>query len=216
MSKRPNDCVASEEKACVVEQQKKSIYDTCQRTKEEHNQKFVSAFIKSTLESKINLKPSGVKVLNCAPSAGNGIIIRIQTPEMLDTLQKSINDHVDLKNICQARAPKGRNPQLILYDVAPTGEPREEEERNFLENLRSSNDLPCGDMKVIFRRKGRGNLQHWIITVTPEIFKNTKDEKRLHLGFGSYKFREFVDPLRCFKCHKFGHTSKNCSVTDTL
>ncbi|GBL89289.1 hypothetical protein AVEN_225828-1 [Araneus ventricosus] len=114
--------------------------------------------LKSTLESKINLKPLGVKVLSCAPSAGNGVIIRVQTSDMLETLQKSINDHSELKNVCQARTPKGRNPQIIVYDIAPSGEPREDEEKNFLESLRSSNDLPCGEMKVIFRRKGRGNL----------------------------------------------------------
>ncbi|GBN38144.1 Putative protein in type-1 retrotransposable element R1DM [Araneus ventricosus] len=172
--------------------------------------------LKGKLEENINLKPLGVKVINCTPSSGNGVIIRVQTTEMLDKLQKTINEHTTLKNLCQARIPKGRNPQIIIYDIPKTDEPRDAEEIQFLEQLRSSNDLPSGDMRVIFRRKGRGNLQHWVVSLTPEIFKHLKDEKRLHLGFGSFKFKEFLDPLRCFKCHKFGHVNKNCLVQDVL
>ncbi|GBM39773.1 Putative protein in type-1 retrotransposable element R1DM [Araneus ventricosus] len=172
--------------------------------------------LKGKLEESINLKPLGVKVINCTPSAGNGVIIRVQTNEMLEKLQKTINEHTTLKNLCQARTPKGRSPQIIIYDIPKTDEPRDAEEIQFLEQLRSSNDLPSGDMRVIFRRKGRGNLQHWVVSLTPEIFKHLKDEKRLHLGFGSFKFKEFLDPLRCFKCHKFGHVNKNCLVQDVL
>ncbi|GBM62346.1 hypothetical protein AVEN_166842-1 [Araneus ventricosus] len=172
--------------------------------------------LKKQLEEKINLKALGIKVINCAPSAGNVVIVRLQNSDMLDTLQRTISEHTELKTMCNARTPKGRNPQIIIYDIAKADMSREEKESQFLEQLRNSNDLPVGEMKAIFRRKGRGSLQHWIISVTPEIFDSLKEEKRLHLGFGSYKFTEFLDPLRCFKCQKFGHVSKNCSEQATL
>jgi len=32
----------------------------------------------------------------------------------------------------------------------------------------------------------------------------------------SYKFKEYLSIIRCFKCHGYGHISKNCESTDQL
>ena len=42
-------------------------------------------------------------------------------------------------------------------------------------------------------------------------FKGTNLPDRVYYGYASYKVKEFVpDPIRCFKCQKFGHIVTNC------
>ncbi|GBN28830.1 hypothetical protein AVEN_137297-1 [Araneus ventricosus] len=45
-------------------------------------------------------------------------------------------------------------------------------------------------------------MEHWVLSIAPTIFKTIKDLKWLSCGFGSYKFKEHLEPLRCFNCHR--------------
>ncbi|GBM46648.1 Glucose-6-phosphate 1-dehydrogenase [Araneus ventricosus] len=175
-----------------------------------HSLKEESSQIFQNPETSICPEDIGVKVLNCRPVVGQRVLIRTETQEMAKTLQTVINENVELKTVCEAREPKGRTPQILVYDIRTTGQNREEEEAAFLGKIRQSNSLPQGEMKVLFTKKGRGEYEHWVISFDPQIFGCIKDEKRLHCAFGSYNFREFVEPLHCYNCHRFGHVKKNC------
>ncbi|GBN84118.1 hypothetical protein AVEN_93072-1 [Araneus ventricosus] len=110
--------------------------------------------------------------------------------------------------------PRKRNPQLIMYDVPVIEGDRDAEEATF---LRYSNSFPDSwDIRVLFKRPGRGPFKHWILSVPPEAFNHLKGSSRAFYGFGSLKFREFSEPLRCYKCLKFGHLRVNCSVPKEL
>ncbi|GBM39986.1 hypothetical protein AVEN_142256-1 [Araneus ventricosus] len=172
--------------------------------------------LKSMLESSISPHQLGVKVLACQPAAGNGLLIRTETAEMAQTITSAINSHGELSGVCMAREPRKRVPQILVYDVPPTSDPRDLEEAQFIEKLRSSNDLPEGDIRVLFRKKGRGSSHHWVLSMAPAVFRHLPARGRLHWGFGSLKFREFFEPTRCYKCHRFGHVRQNCSVQQDL
>ncbi|GBM53617.1 hypothetical protein AVEN_105500-1 [Araneus ventricosus] len=172
--------------------------------------------LKTMLEQSISPHQLGVKVLACQPAAGNGLLIRTETAEMARTITSAINSHGELSGVCTAREPRKRVPQILVYDVPPTSGPRDLEEAHFIEKLRSSNDLPEGDIRVLFRKKGRGSSHHWVLSVAPAVFRHLPARGRLHWGFGSLKFREFFEPTRCFKCHRFGHVRQNCSALTEL
>ncbi|GBO15243.1 hypothetical protein AVEN_202766-1 [Araneus ventricosus] len=146
------------------------------------------------------------------------MVLQVQTTEMAQKLQEAINGHDQLKDICGARKPKERIPHIMVYDIEKCGEgvTREEEEQSFLEKVKKSNLLPEGEMKVLFRKKGSGNREHWVISMEPVLFKQIKGEKRIQFGFGSFRFREFLEPMKCFRCHKFGHGRKTCVVDKDL
>ncbi|GBN70707.1 hypothetical protein AVEN_30261-1 [Araneus ventricosus] len=172
--------------------------------------------LKLMLEQRISPKQLGVKVLACQPAGGNGLLIRTETEDMARTIASAINTNADLGGICTAREPRKRVPQILIYDVPETIGPRETKEAQFIAKLRSSNDLPEGEIRVLFRKKGRGSSHHWVLSMAPTLFQLLPAKRRLHWGFGSLKFREFFEPTRCFKCHRFGHVRQNCSAPKEL
>ncbi|GBN70726.1 hypothetical protein AVEN_30274-1 [Araneus ventricosus] len=100
----------------------------------------------------------------------------------------------------------------MIYDVPDSPGDRSAVEMTFIDKLRSSNNLPGGEIKVVFRRKGRGSLSHWVLSLSPAVFAAIRETKRLHWGFGSYRFREFSEPLQCFRCFRFGHVRPQCRM----
>ncbi|GBL89943.1 hypothetical protein AVEN_178362-1 [Araneus ventricosus] len=127
-----------------------------------------SAALKGLLEVKISPQALGVRVLRCQPANGNGVLVRVETTDMADKLVTTINSHPELQHCCEARTPRKRSPQILIYDIPD------------------------------------------------KIFASFGAAKRLHWGFGSFRFREYCEPLRCFKCYKFGHVRVQCSVQQDL
>ncbi|GBL89954.1 hypothetical protein AVEN_178370-1 [Araneus ventricosus] len=104
---------------------------------------------------------------------------------MVTILENAINSHPDLKDVCMARVPRKRQPQILIYDVTVTPGEREAVEAAFIQQLRSSNNFhPGSDMKVICKKPGRGSYQHWVLAVAPGLFNCIKDCTRLYFGFG--------------------------------
>ncbi|GBN95459.1 hypothetical protein AVEN_29589-1 [Araneus ventricosus] len=175
-----------------------------------------SAQIKGVLEENIHPLQIGVKIISCQPVSGQGVLIRTETPAMAQKLENEINNHPTLNGNCQAKAPNQRRPRIMVYDVPDSPGDRSEVEQAFIEKLRSSNNLPAGEITVVFRRKGRGSLSHWVLSLAPAVFAVLRDTKRLHWGFGSFRFREFCEPLQCFKCFRFGHVRPQCRMQNDL
>ncbi|GBM82383.1 Retrovirus-related Pol polyprotein from type-1 retrotransposable element R1 [Araneus ventricosus] len=175
-----------------------------------------SAQIKGVLEESIHPMQIGVKIISCQPVSGQGVLIRTETPAMSQKLEDEINKHPALCGSCQAKAPNHRRPQIMVYDVPDSPGDRSEAERTFIDKLRSSNNLPAGEITVVFRRKGRGALSHWVLSLAPAVFAIIRETKRLHWGFGSYRFREFCEPLQCFRCFRYGHVRPQCRVQTDL
>ncbi|GBM27119.1 hypothetical protein AVEN_189886-1 [Araneus ventricosus] len=169
--------------------------------------------LKVLLESSLHLKTLGVEVLGCSPAANRGVLVRVRTPDMVNVLKQAINTHGSLKEVCVARKPLRRSPRIMLYDVPVTDMVKEAEEVAFLQKLRSSNSIPESmDIRVLFRKPGRGSSQHWILSVAPELFSTIKCTNRLFFGFGSFKFREYLEPTQYYKCLQFGHLRAICSA----
>ncbi|KAF8772959.1 hypothetical protein HNY73_015664 [Argiope bruennichi] len=126
-------------------------------------------------------------------------------------LLTAINEHNNLKSICEARLPQKRNPQIVISDIDHTDQDKNAEEEEFVSRLKIDNNLPPGNIRALFRKPSRGTKSHWVLSVSPNIFKSLKTEKRLHFGFGSKKFKEHLEPIRCQNCLKFRHSKGNCN-----
>ncbi|GBL81675.1 hypothetical protein AVEN_93460-1 [Araneus ventricosus] len=172
-----------------------------------------SAQLKTLLETHIHPLSLGIKIVTCQPAALRGVIVRLWSPEMVTLLETAVNSHPALKDVCEARVPRKRQPQIIIYDVPVTSGEREDVESAFLQKLRSSNNFHEGsDMKVVCKKPGKGPYQHWLLAMAPGLYNCIKDCTRLYFGFGSFKFKEYLEPVRCYKCLKFGHLRAKCSA----
>ncbi|GBL97211.1 hypothetical protein AVEN_84922-1 [Araneus ventricosus] len=164
-----------------------------------------SAQLKSLLETHIHPLTLGIKIVTCQPAALKGVIVRLWSPEMVNILENAVNTHPALKEVCEARLPRKRQPQIIIYDVPVASGDREVVEREFLQKLCSSNNFHAGsDMRVVCKKPGRG--------LAPGLYNCIKNCTRLYFGFGSFKFKEYLEPVRCYKCLKFGHLRAKCGA----
>ena len=56
------------------------------------------------------------------------------------------------------------------------------------------------------------NTNSWVLT-----FSSPKPPSKLRVAYLELEVRPYVpNPLRCFKCHRFGHGAKNCSKVDPV
>ncbi|GBM12123.1 hypothetical protein AVEN_39463-1 [Araneus ventricosus] len=169
--------------------------------------------LKTALEEKIKLKDIQVKVLSCRPIQGNGIVVKTKPPEMLEKLKTTIMKDLTFRDKCQVYIPKPRVPHIIIFDIPPQDGDQAAHENNFILQLKESNELTDQEIKVVFKKKGRGSLQNWTLAMQPKHYQEIKDKKRLRCGFNSYRFKEFLKPLRCFGCYRFDHLKRNCRET---
>ncbi|GBM78068.1 hypothetical protein AVEN_154028-1 [Araneus ventricosus] len=175
-----------------------------------------SQALKHLLEEHIRPQQLGLRVLACLPATENGVLVRVHTAEMAVVLEQHINGHPELNGLCRARAPRRPNPRILVYDVPDLPGTREEQEATFLEKLSLSNSFPAGGVAVLFRKRGRGALQHWVLTLDPVISYCISKTNRLHWGLGSLKYRVFSEPIQCYRCLKFGHTQTCCRAPEVL
>ncbi|GBL69136.1 hypothetical protein AVEN_215727-1 [Araneus ventricosus] len=84
-------------------------------------------------------------------------------------------------------------------------------EAEFLEELRDQN--VCAARRINIRRDGRLiPTQHVVLTFqTPVLPKSIK------AGYINCKLRPYIpNPLRCFKCQRFGHSQQSCRGTNPV
>ncbi|GBM68812.1 hypothetical protein AVEN_22282-1 [Araneus ventricosus] len=76
-------------------------------------------------------------------------------------------------------------------------------ENNFILQLKESNELT--DQERLFSRKKGEAVYRTGFLQCNKNYQEIKDKKRLRCGFNSFRFKEFLEPMRCFGCYRFGH-----------
>lgn len=153
------------------------------------------------LKDNIDVAKLGVGV-NSVRSKQNGKLI-LEVDSEADTI--SIANEIKNKfgNSCIIKIIDRKQPRITIIGV-------EENllninEKEFISNLIKQNNLqnfkkPEETMKVVKRfstKKGTGSI---ILQLTSDIQKFLSDKKNIKIGWRSYKFFDFINVKRCFKC----------------
>lgn len=55
-----------------------------------------------------------------------------------------------------------------------------------------------------------GQTMNMIVSCHPECRRVLIDNGLCYLGWNAFRVRDYLGATRCFKCHMYGHVSRNC------
>lgn len=141
---------------------------------------------------KVNMSRSGELLIEVANAAQS---LKIKKVSTIGTTSVSVSAHASLNT---------SRGVISEYDLLHT--PEEE----ILENLKLEN--VCNVRRITLRRNGEIiPTKHIILT-----FSQPKLPSHISAGYLKCSVRPYIpNPLRCFKCQRFGHSQNNCRGTET-
>ncbi|GBN58404.1 hypothetical protein AVEN_95899-1 [Araneus ventricosus] len=139
----------------------------------------------------VSLGAIGVKLVSTRPIKDNGLVLVTETKAMSEILHSELHSGLPRDSRKDQYADRGK-------------------ETKWIRKLCKSNNLPEGEISARFRRKGQKETVHWILALDPYVYKGIPAQGRLDHGFISIRYRECLEPTRCFKCQKFGHIKSQC------
>lgn len=111
-----------------------------------------------------------------------GVSITTSSKEGTSLLDAAIKENEKLKQL-DTKIPELKRPKLILYNVNSNTT-----ETEVLEALSQQNDVEGEDFKILFKME-RQHGTHWVLELSPEVFRSLKNKKRLFIGWQSVNVR---------------------------
>jgi len=161
-------------------------------------------------------KRNKLKVRNIRKLRNKGIAIEVNSQVDVDIINRSNLESVDLV----ITAPKKQNPNIVIYDVDKDCS-RDELKEDFIEkNLPWSTSQERCDLeqavnfKYSFKSKN-DRMVNWVVQLPGSHFHKIINAERVFMGWKTYRIKEYINIVRCFKCHGYGHIAM-CSVPKQL
>jgi hypothetical protein len=156
----------------------------------------------------------GIQVSRVTKRRDNSIAITL--PNKLQATKLMTSGQIKSSGLVAALMTE-RRPRVLIYDLPGIGKSAEEEAQ-ILEAIVEQNPF-LGEakdfaktMKVVRKLGKQGaQWQHWVVEVNPEHRQKLVESGRVFLGWRSSRVVDFVEPSRCYKCQRFGHTSVRCT-----
>jgi len=67
-----------------------------------------------------------------------------------------------------------------------------------------------------YKAKDDNWIVNWIVQVPAPLFTRIIKRGRVFIAWRSYRIKEYINIVRCFRCHGFGHFAGMCSVEAQL
>lgn len=155
--------------------------------------------LKKSLEKAVDRRALNLSIENVRPIRNNGLAIEVNSLKDRDVLREKIKESDPTLLI---KDPTKRKPLVVIYDGS--------EEEDFLPGIAADNDLK-GPIIRKFTMKNRNGGKHIVAQVEPSDFGKLMQKGKVFSGWTRHNVREFLQPLRCFNCYRYGHSKKHCT-----
>jgi hypothetical protein len=125
-----------------------------------------------------------------------------------------INNHIEQSQIPDLVVRKPHDPRFQV-SICLTLDDRNEYS-TLPEKIAEQNDnLDCTDLKPLFVQKKSEQRFVVVFSVGRETRGRLIEGPRVFVGHEQVKFRDYLQPKKCFKCNKFSHLSRDCKTKQT-
>ncbi|KAK2575151.1 hypothetical protein KPH14_001036 [Odynerus spinipes] len=76
----------------------------------------------------------------------------------------------------------------------------------------------CLAKEIVFKYsfKTKDNRVNWIVQLPGQACRQLLKNNRIFMSWRTYRIREFVNILRCYKCHSYEHIAKVCNISKQI
>lgn len=169
---------------------------------------------KALIQDKCHPTEEGWKVKNFRRIRGGGMLIEAGDEQTLTKIKNSQR----LKEIgLRIEEPKKRGPKVIIYDIPRTDDNDKLLERLFQQNLQDKGfdkEETIKQMTIRLRTGKNKDNVNIVIEGPAKIRHELIKQETVYIGFAACKVKDFLVPMRCYKCQQYGHLSKTCKGKD--
>jgi len=167
--------------------------------------------IKTDLLSELGKIKNNLKVRSIRQMRNKGLIVEVDGEEDKELIKGANLARQGLV----ANEPKRIDPIIIIYDVE-----NEYGKKELKEDFTSCNeeDMNTLEEAVTFQYSydTKKNRKNWIVRVPGKFYNKLTNRDRIYMQWRTYRFKENLNIVRCFKCHGYGHFAKYCNIKEQL
>ncbi|XP_067132779.1 uncharacterized protein [Centruroides vittatus] len=161
------------------------------------------------------IKPSSLNigVKKIRNIGGGDVAIELKKEEDARKLQDYIENSIPEVNV---KRPKKRQPNVVIYSVPTQINRGKLTQLMYNQNDAISDNYTLEAFREVFNVKfamGKKSnaYTNWVIQVTPLLRKQLLMAGKVNLEWSRCRIADFCPVLQCFRCCRFGHSTKNCS-----
>ncbi|XP_066157698.1 uncharacterized protein [Euwallacea fornicatus] len=164
------------------------------------------AKVVKTLKSEINLEEVGVKVKSLRTSKEGVIQVGFEGKDegknkFLDLIKEKTKEVGESELVTRSKT-------IFVRDLDESVE-----ETEIVQALNvADNEVKIG----LAKKSNRAGLKHAFVRLPIEAANKILTRGHIKVGWTKCRVEEADSPLRCYKCSRYGHSSRKCTVKDTM